>query len=546
MRAVILEGEVRPALRFEGVHERADRSVTFAGEGEDLAGVTDLGLTAHGLLVDGRGAERDELERGGDVDEVLAEAVVDLGGREFLAELVGVLADEVADFRMHELREVEAELAVEHVGDAAFAALGVDADDGLVGTTDVHRVDGEVGDVPERVVADLTAAIHAFLDGVLVRARKGREDEVAAVRMAVMHAHAGHALVDLADRAEVAEVEVRVDAVREHVQRDGDDVEVARALAVAEERAFHAVRSSHQAELGGGDAGAAVVVRVQGDDGHLAVTEMAAEPLDLVGMRVRRAGFDGERQVEDDLALGASAPGLRDRFADLEGVVGLGEHECLRAELQLPLRIGQGVGELADELRAGDGHLEDLRLREVEDDLTLGRVGRRVEVDDRATGALEGIDRAADEVFAGLDEDLHRDVLGDELLFDELAGEGELRVRGGREANLDFLEADATEGLEELVLLRHVHRDRQGLVAVAEVDRAPAGGLLDACVRPAAVGEADGLEGAVFLPGGFHGGRSSDGGKGGKGWRAWVWAPKSKKPTRKSGWVFSQRSETRT
>ena len=334
--------------------------------------------------------------------------------------------------------------------------------------------------------------------------------------------------------------------MREHVQRDGDDVEVARAFAVAEERAFDAVRAGHQAELGGGDAGAAVVVRVQGDDGHLAVAEMTAEPLDLVGVRVRRAGFDGQRQVEDDLALGRSTPGLGDRFADLEGVVGLGEHERLRAEFQLPMGVRQGVGELTDELGAVDGHLEDLRLREVEDDLTLGRVGRRVEVDDRAMGALEGVDRAADEVFAGLDEDLDRDVFGDELLFDELAGEGELRVGGGREADLDLLEADAAEGLEELVLLRHVHRDRQGLVAVAEVDRTPAGRLLDAGVRPAAVGEADGLEGAVFLPGGIHGGRRSDGGKGGKGWRAWVWAPKSKKPTRKSGWVFSQRRETRT
>ena len=255
-------------------------------------------------------------------------------------------------------------------------------------------------------------------------------------------------------------------------------------------------------------------------------------------MRVRRAGFDGERQVEDDLALGRSAPGLRDRFADLEGVIGLREHERLWAEFQLPLRVGQVVGQLADELRAGDGHLEDFFLREFEDDLTLGRVGRRVEVDDRATGALEGIDRATDEVFAGLDEDLNGDVLRDAVLLDEFARERELRVGGGGEADLDLLEADAAEHLEHLVLLRDVHRDGQGLIAVAEIDRAPAGGLLNACVWPAAIREADGLERAVFLPGGFHGGRSADGGKGGEGWRAWVWAPKSKKPTRKSGWVF--------
>jgi hypothetical protein len=58
---------------------------------------------------------------------------------------------------------------VEHVGDAALAALRVDADDGFVGATDVHRVDGEVGDVPECVVPDLAASVHALLDRVLVR-----------------------------------------------------------------------------------------------------------------------------------------------------------------------------------------------------------------------------------------------------------------------------------------------------------------------------------------------------------------------------------------
>ncbi len=35
----------------------------------------------------------------------------------------------------------------------------------------------------------------------------------------------------------------RVNALREHVQRDGDDIEIARALAIAEQRAFDAIRA---------------------------------------------------------------------------------------------------------------------------------------------------------------------------------------------------------------------------------------------------------------------------------------------------------------
>ena len=62
-------------------------------------------------------------------------------------------------------------------------------------------------------------------------------------------------------RVDVAEVEVGVDALAEQVQRQRDDVDVAGALAVAEQRALDAVGARHHGELGGGDGGAAVVVR---------------------------------------------------------------------------------------------------------------------------------------------------------------------------------------------------------------------------------------------------------------------------------------------
>ena len=56
-----------------------------------------------------------------------------------------------------------------------------------------------------------------------------------------------------------------IDALREHVERQRDDVDIAGALAIAEQRAFDAVGAGHQAEFGGGDAGAAVIVRMQRD-----------------------------------------------------------------------------------------------------------------------------------------------------------------------------------------------------------------------------------------------------------------------------------------
>ena len=65
------------------------------------------------------------------------------------------------------------------------------------------------------------------------------------------------------DLVDVGEVDLRVDALGEQVQPQRDQVDVAGALAVAEQAALDPVGAGQQAQLGGGHAGAAVVVRVQ-------------------------------------------------------------------------------------------------------------------------------------------------------------------------------------------------------------------------------------------------------------------------------------------
>ena len=95
-----------------------------------------------------------------------------------------------------------------------------------------------------------------------------------------------------------------IEPLRVHVERQRHDIDIAGAFAIAEQRAFDAVRARHQAEFGRGDAGAAVVVRMQRDDQVLAVVELAAHPFDLVGIDVGRRHLDGCRQVDDQLVVG--------------------------------------------------------------------------------------------------------------------------------------------------------------------------------------------------------------------------------------------------
>ena len=84
-------------------------------------------------------------------------------------------------------------------------------------------------------------------------------------------------------------VDAGIDALAEEVQRQGHDVDIAGALAVAEERPFDAVGPRHHGKLGGGDRGAAIVVRVYRQHDRVAGRHVPREPFDLIGVDVRRA-----------------------------------------------------------------------------------------------------------------------------------------------------------------------------------------------------------------------------------------------------------------
>ena len=62
-----------------------------------------------------------------------------------------------------------------------------------------------------------------------------------------------------------------IDALGEHVQRQSDHIHIAGALAIAQQRALDPLGAGHHRQLGGGDAGAAVVVRVDAEDDAVAV-----------------------------------------------------------------------------------------------------------------------------------------------------------------------------------------------------------------------------------------------------------------------------------
>jgi hypothetical protein len=112
-------------------------------------------------------------------------------------------------------------------------------------------------------------------------------------------------------------------------------------------------------------------------------------------------------------------------------------------------------------------------------------------VDDRLPGAAQGLEGPLDQLVPRLGQHLDGDVVGDQVVLDELADEVEVGLAGGGEADLDLLVTHPDQQLEHAPLAVGGHRVDQGLVAVAEVDRAPARGLRRDDVGPGAVGQGD-------------------------------------------------------
>src|SRR5882757_7572289 len=83
----------------------------------------------------------------------LAKHSPDIRRTGLLASAVGPVLDDAAEFNLKRARQVETVVGLQQIGDAAFPRLAVDADHRLVGAAEVLWIDGEVGYLPELVVA---------------------------------------------------------------------------------------------------------------------------------------------------------------------------------------------------------------------------------------------------------------------------------------------------------------------------------------------------------------------------------------------------------
>ena len=217
-------------------------------------------------------------------------------------------------------------LCLHHIGNAALTALAVHTNHCFVVATNVLGVDRQVGNTPR--VIRIAECFKALLDGVLVTARERGVHKVAHVWVALWHWQTVTKFGSAAQRIDVGDVELGVNTIHHHVQRNVDEVEVAGAFAIAKQCAFNAICAGHDAELCSCGSGATVVVWVQRNQHGVAVLDGANEPLDHIAIHVGGVALNGCGQVENQWISSSGLNDIHHGFADFNREVGLGEAEA--------------------------------------------------------------------------------------------------------------------------------------------------------------------------------------------------------------------------
>ncbi len=122
----------------------------------------------------------------------------------------------------------------------------------------------------------------------------------------------------------------------------------------------------------------------------------------------------------------------------------------------------------------------------------------------RRLRAFQRLESARNQFRTALDQNLQIHVVRNIALFNGPAAEVEIRLRSGRETDLDFRETHIDQQAEHALLAVMPHGVDQSLVAVAQIDRTPDRRLFDAFGRPSAVIELRRRERRVFGTGNRH------------------------------------------
>ena len=316
-----------------------------------------------------------------------------------------------------------------------------------------------------------------------MRAGEGRKHQLAAIRVARVDRHLVTSLRDLDDFIDVADVQLRINSLGEHVIGDIQKVKISGALSVPEQRAFQAVCPGQQGKLGCCRPGPAVIVRMNRQDHCLAVVQPSAGPLHAVSKHIRRRHLHRGGQIDDHGVLFCRPPCIDHRVTDLQRIIRFRSGVALRRVLQNQISV-KILRALLHPCRPLQSQLLHFLPVLMEHHVALERRGRIIDVEDHVFAALHTLEGAVDLLLPALRENLEIHVVRHAVLLDQFPDKIIFNLAGCREADLNLLESQLDQQIIELDLLIDLHRINQRLIAVAQVHAAPHRRPLNLPVRP--------------------------------------------------------------
>lgn len=175
-----------------------------------------------------------------------------------------LLLHSLVECDLHATGKFDAHGLLDDISRTRLAALATDANEVLVTVAKILRVEWDVWNRPIldtlsrllHLLPTLPLGLEPLLDGVLVGASEGGEDELTGIGVTLRGHHLVAATHDLDDLGEIREVEVRRDTLGIEVERKSDEIDVAGSFAIAEKAAFYSSATRENAKLSGCDSSA--------------------------------------------------------------------------------------------------------------------------------------------------------------------------------------------------------------------------------------------------------------------------------------------------
>ena len=102
--------------------------------------------------------------------------------------------------------------------------------------------------------------------------------------------------------------------------------------------------------------------------------------------------------------------------------------------------------------------------------------------------AFNRFEGAFDQRATGLGQYLDNNIIGDQILFDDLAHEIKVELRCAGKAHFNLFVTHLDQQIEHRQFAVRIHRIDQRLIAIAQINRTPLRRFSDSLGRPGAVG----------------------------------------------------------